>query len=84
MRFEHLLFQSTKPILPRSNIELLGAKLIGKDGVKKWLDWLFKHMSSIKFVPITIMVEGNVFLEEFIARVYFLMGRFWNQNKQRS
>ena len=49
-------------------IKLLGVKLSGKDGVQKWLDWLFKHLSDIKFIPVTIMVEDNVFFEEFIAR----------------
>jgi ketosteroid isomerase-like protein len=49
-------------------IRLLGVKLTGKEGVKEWLNWLFKHLSSIEFVPVTIMVEGNVFFEEFIVR----------------
>lgn len=48
-------------------IELLGVKLTGKDGVRKWADWLFKHLENIEFIPITIMVEGNIFFEEFIA-----------------
>ena len=47
-------------------IELLNVKLVGKDGVRKWLHWLFKHVSEIRFKPVIILVEGNVFFEEFI------------------
>lgn len=47
-------------------IELLNVKLVGKDGVRKWLQWLFKHVSEIRFKPVIILVEGNVFFEEFI------------------
>lgn len=46
-------------------IELLGIKLSGKEGARKWLNWLFVHLANIKFLPITIMVDGNTFFEEF-------------------
>jgi len=62
-------------------IELLGIKLTGKDGVRRWTDWMYKHLAEVKFVPITITVDGNVFFEEFI-----LEGRLHNgievQSKQ--
>ncbi len=29
-------------------IELLSVKLFGKEGVKKWFNWLFKHVAEIK------------------------------------
>jgi ketosteroid isomerase-like protein len=53
-------------------IELLNVKLVGKEGVKKWFNWLFKHVAEIKFTPVTIMVEGDTFFEEYIvtARLY--------------
>ncbi len=52
-------------------IELLGIKLSGKSGVKRWLQWMYRHLAEVRFTPITIMVEGNVFFEEFLLR-----GRF--------
>ncbi len=47
-------------------IELMGITLSGKDGARKWLEWLFGTLVEVKFIPIIIMVEGNVFFEEFI------------------
>jgi hypothetical protein len=33
-------------------IELLGVKLLGKEGAKKWLNWICKHVAAIKFLPV--------------------------------
>jgi ketosteroid isomerase-like protein len=54
------------------SVELLNVKLVGKEGVKKWFNWLFKHVAEIRFTPVTIMVEGDTFFEEYIvnARLY--------------
>ena len=49
-------------------IELLRQQLFGKEGVKKWLDWLYKNFRQIKFQPIVIIVKGNTLFEEFIVR----------------
>jgi ketosteroid isomerase-like protein len=49
-------------------IQLLGIKLTGKDGLKKWIDWMYSHLAEIRFESITIMVDGNVFFEEFILK----------------
>lgn len=49
-------------------IELLGVRLIGKDGAAKWINWLYKHLTEIEFVPLTIMVDGNTFFEEFVVK----------------
>ena len=49
-------------------IELLRQHLIGKEGVKKWIDWMYKNVRQIKFQPIIIMVKGNALFEEFIVR----------------
>jgi ketosteroid isomerase-like protein len=46
-------------------IELLGIKLRNHSGLKKWLKWFFELIPNIKFEPIIILVEGNVFFEEF-------------------
>ena len=49
-------------------IELLRQHLVGKEGVKKWIDWMYKNVRQIKFQPIIIMVKGNTLFEEFIVR----------------
>jgi ketosteroid isomerase-like protein len=49
-------------------IELLDVKLAGRDGVKKWMEWQFKHIAKVEFIPITKMVSGNTFFEEYIAK----------------
>ena len=46
-------------------IIILEAKLIGKEGARKWLEWMLKHVKKIKFIPVTIIVEDGVFFEEF-------------------
>ena len=47
-------------------IELMGITLSGKDGARRWLEWLFGSLAGVKLKPVIIMVEGNVFFEEFI------------------
>ena len=47
-------------------IELLNLTLHGHEGARKWLEWMFQHLTKITFEPIVIMVEDNVFFEEFI------------------
>ena len=49
-------------------IELLRQRLVGKEGVKRWLDWLYEHFIQVKLQPIVIIVEGNTLFEEFIVR----------------
>jgi ketosteroid isomerase-like protein len=46
-------------------IEILGLKLKDHSGLKKWLNWFFELIPSIKFEPIVIIVEKNIFFEEF-------------------
>jgi len=46
-------------------IELLGKSLHGKDGVEKWLNWMFDAIEKVQLTPVVIMVEGDVFFEEF-------------------
>ena len=48
-------------------IELLGIELTGKDGVRRWLEWQFKHIAEVKLEPIIIIVDGNIFFEEFVV-----------------
>jgi ketosteroid isomerase-like protein len=49
-------------------IELLGTKLAGREGLRKWITWLYGHLAEIRFLPITIMVYGNTFFEEFVLK----------------
>ncbi len=46
-------------------VELLGVRLHGHDGVRRWLDWVFAHVERIEFRPRVISVDGDVFIEEF-------------------
>ncbi len=57
-------------------IELLNVKLHGKDGARKWLQWFFSHISEIQFKPVIILVDGDVFFEEFIVKAKLLDGTF--------
>jgi len=47
---------------------VLNEVLKGKDGARKFFDWLFANVIKIKFVPVNIMVENDVFFEEFIVK----------------
>jgi len=49
-------------------IHLLNVKLTGKEGVKKWLIWLFENVAEIKLIPVVIIVENDVFFEEFVVQ----------------
>lgn len=62
-------------------IELLSIKLLGKEGVRKWVNWMYKHVAEIKFLPVTIMVEGNKFFEEFIVEAKFHDGEEARSNQ---
>jgi hypothetical protein len=56
-------------------IELFGLKLTGKENLKKWLLWFFNLFETIKFEPIVIIVENNIFFEEFIIHGTFGQGK---------
>jgi ketosteroid isomerase-like protein len=61
----------TEKFTDNCEIEFLGIKLFGKEGVRKWVDWIYMHVAEIKFLPVTIMVEGNTFFEEFVVEAKF-------------
>ena len=52
-------------------IEMFGLRFTGKKNLKKWLSWFFKLFETIIFEPLVIMVENNIFFEEFIIHVTF-------------
>ena len=49
-------------------IELLGTKLAGEKGLRKAISWIYGYLKELTLVPITIMIEGNIFFEEFFLR----------------
>ncbi len=46
-------------------IELLGVRLEGHTGVRRWLAWVFGHVKQIEFTPRVVAVDGDTFIEEF-------------------
>ncbi len=59
----------------KCTIELLGLTLYGHEGARKWLEWMFQHVSTISIDPVVIMVENEVFFEEFIVNSTLPDGR---------
>jgi ketosteroid isomerase-like protein len=57
------------------SIELLGVRLHGHAGVRRWLDWVFGHVARIEFAPRLISVDGDTFVEEFDVRGFLADGR---------
>ena len=49
-------------------IEVLGIKLTGKEGMRKAFGWMYKYLKEMVLIPVTIMVDGNTFFEEFIVK----------------
>lgn len=56
-------------------IQLLGIKLTGKEGLKKAINWMFRHLSQITLIPLTIMVDRNTFFEEFTMKTIIRGGK---------
>ena len=56
-------------------IELLSVKLVGKEGVRKWFNWMYTHVFEIEFLPVTIIIEGNTFFEEYVVKAKFQDGK---------
>ena len=56
-------------------IELLGIKLSGKEGIRKAISWIFKYLNQITLIPITIMVDQNTFFEEFTVKAMVRGGK---------
>ena len=62
-------------------IELLTVKLLGKEGVAKWFNWIYTNIAKLKFLPITILIGANTFFEEFIVEAEFLDGEEARSNQ---
>jgi ketosteroid isomerase-like protein len=48
-------------------IELVGITLRGRAGVRRWLDWFYGKLTSVKLTAILIIIEGDTFFEEFLV-----------------
>ena len=57
------------------DVELLQLTLKGKDGVRKWLNWMFAQVKEFSLEPVIIIVEGDVFFEEFIVKATLPNGK---------
>jgi ketosteroid isomerase-like protein len=62
-------------------IELLSVKLFGREGARKWFNWLYKHVAEIELLPVTIIVEDNKFFEEFTVEATFHDGEKARSNQ---
>ncbi len=56
-------------------IELLGVRLRGHDGVRRWLDWVFGRVGHVEFTPRVISVDGDMLIEEFGVAATMAGGR---------
>jgi len=56
-------------------IELPVIKLSGKEDLRKAINWMFKYLNQITIVPITIMVDQNIFFEEFTVKAMVRGGK---------
>ena len=52
----------------KCEIELLGIKLTGHEGLRKAIRWMFRYLKEIVLIPVTIIVQDNIFFEEFAVR----------------
>ena len=51
-------------------VEFGGVTLHGKDGLREGLEWLYDRLGTIRFEPVTILIEGNTFFEEFVMKTW--------------
>jgi hypothetical protein len=56
-------------------IEMLGVRLSGKEGLRREIAWMYRYLEGITLVPVTIMVEDDTFFEEFIVKAHTSGGR---------
>ena len=49
-------------------IQLPGITLKGHKGLRKAIDWMYSYLKEITLIPITIIIQGSIFVEEFIVK----------------
>jgi ketosteroid isomerase-like protein len=55
-------------------IEFPGGAVRGKEGARTWIEWLYSNFARIRLEPVTIMVNGNTFFEEYVFEGTFHTG----------
>jgi ketosteroid isomerase-like protein len=48
-------------------VHVLDATVKGHAGAARWFDWMFLHVSALRFEPVVVMVDGDTYFEEFIC-----------------
>lgn len=56
-------------------LDIAGQSLKGKEDLKRAFTWIFSHLPEIRLTPITILIEGSTFFEEFLVRTKNTKGR---------
>jgi ketosteroid isomerase-like protein len=56
-------------------LEMAGQILKGKEDLKRAFSWIFGHLPEIRLIPITILIEGSTFFEEFLVRTKSTKGK---------
>lgn len=56
-------------------VELLGVRLHGHGGVRRWLAWVHGHVERLELGARVIMVDGDTFFEEFAVTGHLGDGR---------
>jgi hypothetical protein len=49
-------------------VRLPGITLSGHEGLRRAIHWMYSHLGEIVLVPVTIIIQGNVFFEEFVVK----------------
>ena len=49
-------------------IQLPGITLSGHEGIRKAIRWMYRYLKAMELIPITIMIQGDVFFEEFFVK----------------
>jgi hypothetical protein len=49
-------------------IQLPGVNLNGHEGLRKAIRWMYRYLGDIVLIPVTIMVQNDIFFEEFIVK----------------
>lgn len=59
---------------PDCTIEVLGVRLRGRGGARRWLRWLFGHVEGLRFEPALITVQDDLLVEEFLVQARLRTG----------
>jgi len=49
-------------------IHLPGITLSGHEGLRKAISWMYRYLKEIVLVPIVIIIQDNIFFEEFSVK----------------